>query len=436
MRFLDLLVRSLGGRPPRSAPTPAIAATPVPSTTFAVSEVTPDTHPLPEMAYRAAVESQLAPPPSPISPAERRLVFGDEAAECRIEPVDSRPVEACARYRGRLLAGVYTHPFVSAAHIAFTHHRPLTISPDMIWLMIMQGFAAHVNNNAETLRSRFVKHKGQALITIQRDDFIKGSPENPWEEVFAEFSGKVREHIGSETHDILLPRFSTTGEVERAAAEVVLLEAMQRYFDFALTTLCGIPSITLEGVAEDWVQLILRTRALAQFGLEWWVNVLVPILEEFGRAARGEVRTSFWRSLYKENDDSGGPYLTGWVTAFFPYLVNLGDVDLGDEDPGDDLVILGGGLPTRLNRFLTGPDWGHWNDAASRPLPRGTGLTFNQVPSGLSRVPFRWKYLWRSYRMEFLAGFVGVHQDTETLALRPEIGWAVREASRNSAVVP
>jgi hypothetical protein len=29
--------------------------------------------------------------------------------------------------------------------------------------------------------------------------------------------------------------------------------------------------------------------------------------------------------------------------------------------------------------------------------------------------------------MQFLAGFVGIKQDEESLALRPEIGWAVRE---------
>ena len=32
--------------------------------------------------------------------------------------------------------------------------------------------------------------------------------------------------------------------------------------------------------------------------------------------------------------------------------------------------------------------------------------------------------------MEFVGGFVGVAQDRETLALRPEIGWAVLEANQ------
>jgi len=34
--------------------------------------------------------------------------------------------------------------------------------------------------------------------------------------------------------------------------------------------------------------------------------------------------------------------------------------------------------------------------------------------------------------MEFLGGFVGVSQDEASLALRPEIGWAVREAEQSS----
>jgi hypothetical protein len=37
--------------------------------------------------------------------------------------------------------------------------------------------------------------------------------------------------------------------------------------------------------------------------------------------------------------------------------------------------------------------------------------------------------------MEFLAGFIGVSQDTETLLLRPEAGWIVRDLalSKNKA---
>ena len=43
-------------------------------------------------------------------------------------------------------------------------------------------------------------------------------------------------------------------------------------------------------------------------------------------------------------------------------------------------------------------------------------------------APFHWEHRARPFEMEFLGGFVGVGQSSETMALRPEIGWAVREA--------
>lgn len=73
-------------------------------------------------------------------------------------------------------------------------------------------------------------------ITVRRDDFVKGSPENPWPEAFGEFSAAIREHLG-DAHGLIVADFSTTGPVERAASEVVLLDAMQAYFSYEMLTL-------------------------------------------------------------------------------------------------------------------------------------------------------------------------------------------------------
>ena len=68
--------------------------------------------------------------------------------------------------------------------------------------------------------------------------------------------------------------------------------------------------------------------------------------------------------------------------------------------------------------------------AAPRDFAHGPSI--ESLPGGLSCAPFRWEYLDKSFAMEFLGGFVGVAQDGETLALRPEIGWAVREAGETA----
>jgi hypothetical protein len=155
---------------------------------------------------------------------------------------------------------------------------------------------------------------------VRRDDFIKGSPDNPWPDVFDNFAMQIRQHVGGKTCDLLLPTFSTTGPIERAAAQAALLDSMQSYFEYEFNTLCGIPRILLQGTAADWQLLADRTRDLGRFGLKWWTASLSPVLEEFVAASRGNANPPFWRSIYKMDHGSGGPYVSGWITAFFPHF--------------------------------------------------------------------------------------------------------------------
>ena len=173
------------------------------------------------------------------------------------------------------------HAFVDALHMAFAYHYPLTITPDHIWMCVAQGFSTHVNTNADKLRKKFVTHEGKKTIVVERDDFVKGDPKNPWPEVFDEFSEQIREHIGDETHNLLTPEFTTTGPNEKAASQVVLMDTMKNYFEYTVCTLCGNPEIVLEGTVDDWKKLREKTLSLAQYDLDWWIEVLKPILDQF-----------------------------------------------------------------------------------------------------------------------------------------------------------
>lgn len=244
-------------------------STMIASKTFAVADVVPASEPLPELPYYQAVTDFLC-----------------------------SPVESCSRYHGKLVAEVRSHPLIGALHAAFSSHRPVALSPDMIWLTICQGVAHHVNAHAETLRHRLVRHEGKITLDVRRDDFVKGSPENAWPEVFAEFSAGIRAHVG-DTHGLIVADFSTTGPVERAASEVVLLDTMQAFFSYELNTKCGIPSVTLEGTAEDWRRIAGRVREFSRFDLAWWVEPLQPVLDQFVAASEGKVDRRFWDSIYK-----------------------------------------------------------------------------------------------------------------------------------------
>lgn len=222
-----------------------------------------------------------------------------------------KKIESCSDYDGKYIT-CYYNPFMAASYSAFEDHRTLILSPDMIWLLIAQGIAQHVKNNSELLRSKFVTFNDKLKITVIRDGFIKGSIKNDWPSVFSEFSERVKNSMVEGVYDKLNTSFSTTGEIEKIANEIVLLDTVQNYFELEVLTRCGIPFIIQEGNIEDWKLLEKKIKELADyFDLDWWFNLLIPVVEKMVSSANGRDETIFWKNWFKLDDESGGPYITG-----------------------------------------------------------------------------------------------------------------------------
>ena len=86
---------------------------------------------------------------------------------------------------------------------------------------------------------------------MNRDNFKKGS-QNPWPEVFSEFSEGIKQNIGKTNHAKLMPKFSTTTELEQVIHDMSLMNAMESYFSFKCQTDCGISKVKLMGTLQDW----------------------------------------------------------------------------------------------------------------------------------------------------------------------------------------
>lgn len=304
-------------------------------------------------------------------------------------------IEASSDYTADCVEDLELHPLLGAAHLAFSQHRPLAVSPDMIWQAIIQGLAQHVNNEPERLRSRLVDHSGKLEIRVEVAGLHPGSPENAWNLVIHDFAQAIRKHLGHRCEE-LVSDFSTTGEVERTACEVALLDTFQPYFEYRLVGICGIPEVTLEGTTDDWRRLHKKVERLEPFDLDWWLPSIRNITDHFVRASQGDIDLDHWRDIYKRHDAYGGDNINGWLIKLVPYLKNH----------------LTGNFTVR-NPLLTEPD----------AVVSSMGL-----PSGLSQVPFRCRWPGRDEddAIEFFGGFVGVTQDSTTLTLRPKLGWAVR----------
>ncbi|WP_427156943.1 DUF4419 domain-containing protein [Aliinostoc sp. HNIBRCY26] len=311
-----------------------------------------------------------------------------------------------------------THSLAFAVHAAFSKHRPLLLTPDIIWITLAQGFAQHINNHAETLRSRFVRHQSKQELIVETLQ-IPQQPQH-WSEAAQNWALLIRDHVGSDLYRLLECNFSTTTPITRTASHIVMMNSFQKYFDYAMTCICGIPEITLLGTVEDWQNICDRIPVMAEYDLDWWTARLMPICQEFVETASGRPSLLFWRSIYKPQAVYGGELITGWLSDLFPYIKH--SVTKAPSVRNPVLEIDRCSLPNS-------------SPSSEQPFSHGThGISANSLPLGISKAPFRLQLAdSQEYFLELIAGFIGVRQDSQSQTLQPEIGWAVCERNNDFA---
>jgi hypothetical protein len=323
----------------------------------------------------------------------------------RSRPRRMSRIEQAYTSDARLVACTDVSPLVQMAHDAFYEHRPIALSPDAVWFTIAQGFATHVNLNAEALRHRFVRHEGKLKLVVIRSDFFLGQ-RNPWPEAFAAFSSQIAGHVGK-LRDLVVADFSTTGPLERAATEVLLMDTFQAYFQYEMMCGCGIPQITLLGTPEDWRSVRRRAQHLSEYGLEAWTAALLPVLDRIVATAEGADDPTFWQSFFHYESGSMGAALTGWISVLYPYLVDW----------------------KTKQATIPNPYLASWEASVGKGCtPRGPapGPGLSQIPGGLGSAPVGVvdARTGERHEMRFVAGMFGVVEDAAGV-LSPEFGWAI-----------
>jgi TonB-dependent SusC/RagA subfamily outer membrane receptor len=282
---------------------------------------------------------------------------------------------------------------------AYAEHKSVTLSPDMMWLLISQGFARYVNAHSEELRSQLVYHEGkQDLMVMTKDDLLSGKAD--WGKLMNDFSKEIERHTKGEVAKTIAADFSTTTPVERIASQITLMESMKSYFNYLAVRIgCGIPSVTLQGTPDDWRAVLSKTQKLGQYGLSEWTQTLEPILNEFIKTAEGSPNQRFWQEMVKKQrvDEFASvrpcsadkpTEFDGWILKFFPT----------EDGYTLDRVPYTKSMPAEFVRV----------EFKYRVIDPITGATLSETP------------------MELMSGFVGALDDEKNNMLTPQIGWLVR----------
>lgn len=290
----------------------------------------------------------------------------------------------------------------------FSEHRPLVLTPDAVWLAINQSIAKQINDNAEKYRDKVVRHQGKMELKVESPiDILTQNAD--WDDIFDDFYEQIDKHTLNGIAPKMVSDFTTTDATSKTASVITLMDALKSYFIYHVThCICGIPSITLQGTAEDWRKIQQKIEILKEFDLEWWYEYLSPVIGEFVAAAEGQPNLPFWKSIvlrHRPSDfthEKGGGCIpewtdvTGWFLVFFPF-----------------------------------DDWSQKFESHNKDTA---------MSSEMSRVSFIYSItkgsdLLSIYPMELWAGLVGVKEDKETFALTPKLGWFVRKSHEEEETI-
>jgi len=283
---------------------------------------------------------------------------------------------------------------------AYKNHYPITVTPDMIWILILQGFSRFMEKYENLVRERFVNFTGKKDLKVERLDYSpQSATKEVWDGIIKEFVEKIGKNVGQETIDNLECNFSTTSPAALVTSQVSIMSAMKQYFTYrVLMAGCGISSITLEGSLQDWEKIKSKLEFLSTKALKWWTKHLIPIIDNIiatkkyynSKGKLSKELIEFWKGMIrlKGKGDMYDPHMVnGWIVKFIPNLSN--------EKPEVYEEIYETNVPDQIISCPMELTW--------------LSLTGKKI----------------DYSCSLFSGFYGMVQDKETFNVRPVIGYAI-----------
>ena len=222
-------------------------------------------------------------------------------------------------------------PILKGYYQAYVYHIPICISPDILWMLFIQGISRHINLNSEKLRNKFVNFEDKKTLVVNGDEeTIEEINQEGWERTIKEFVQKIKEHVGDQTIDLFSPTFTTSTPLIQIAKQVAIMSSFQSYFNFVrLYGGCGFPYIKLQGTVSDFTLLKSKIQGFMGYDIDDWIKELLIIMDKIIETKKGKIDKSFWENIIKNFDviEPGGSgdltkvtKIDGWLLNFYPFV--------------------------------------------------------------------------------------------------------------------
>lgn len=236
-----------------------------------------------------------------------------------------------------------TNSFLGAFLDAYNYHGDIVLSPDDIWIAISLYVSKYIDDNAETLRKKFVMHDGKIKLTVvEKANSLSESIalERKWDYFFVAMCEQIKLNTVEGVVDDFVCDFSTTKPVHQRISTAIIMNSFKKYFEYGrMICGCGIGNVYFEGTRDDWVKLKSKLVNLSKYFVDMkdgtiqkYIQHVGIILDNFVSTYDGKPDVDFWNTIASTRSvriGSGGAtatYVKGWILHFFG-IYSESDVD-------------------------------------------------------------------------------------------------------------
>ena len=337
------------------------------------------------------------------------------------------------------------HPVLKAYYTAFLEHYPVIVSPDILWVLILEGFSRHVRLNSEKLKNKFIKSGKDNIIITQEpngDKNINKVSSKRWGDIFKDFVESSKEHIDPTVLHLFTPYFSTTTEEIEYACQLNIMSIIIPYVTFIKPFVgtnccagCAFPYIRLQGTLQDYKQLRIKIEGLKGFLIDDWVDKLLSIIDKIIETKKGNIDKKFWDNMITNKKREYSNELTkmvsdaheakryekieifGWIFDFFPFKNDTIIKPLNKDDIKR--------LKHTIKRYgyYKQPEYGEADSLVRNDIEIYDNSNFGILPGEMIDIDATYKNSkGQKAELGIKTGFLGYSLD-EDHAFKPEIGW-------------
>ena len=336
------------------------------------------------------------------------------------------------------------HPVLYGYYKAWVNHCPISISPNVIWQLILNGIIKVINDNSEQLRDNFVDFRDKRTLKLEKYKDKPVIENEDWEEFIDDISKQIKENTKSNIYDNIILNFTTNTKDLLLVQQISSMSMFQKYFDyeFYAHSVCGFPYIELEGEIEDWelilnkIQNFKNLTVEINFGIEDlillirnhisnsknitlknWIKVIEKIIKKIIDSKKGKIDIEFWKNLIVYNEAKnflfgcGGVKpedfamigFSGWISNFFPFN-NKGDYLYKEETDSiyNSITIFKSDTKNLISEINETP------------------MKFHLDLSDNKKIDLN---------LTIYSGILGLSQDPDTFLVKPELGYFIADNS-------